>query len=317
MEKQKKKPIYRIKNWHAYNQSLVTRGSLTLWLSEEVIQDWCAPPDQGNNGHPIHYSNTAIMAVLTIGKVFHLPLRALEGFVASVSAQSHLAIDIPDYSTLSRRGKRLSVCLTSRKEQGKGDAPTHIIVDSTGVKVYGEGEWKVRQHGWSKRRTWRKIHIAIDEKGEIKASEVTRNDIHDATVFPDLIKGYAPYAVAGDGAYDTQEVYDICTSQGVPTILIPPRHGAKIWQHGNTLASPHPRDENLRAIRTKGRTHWKEESGYHIRSRVEATMFRLKTIFGDRIRSREWSRQVTELKLTCVALNRMWALGMPQSYRVA
>jgi hypothetical protein len=313
MKQKTSKKQYHIRNWHEYNEALVNRGSLEVWISEEGKGRWYAEP-MGTQGAQQVYSNVAISTVLTMQKVFHLPLRAVEGFVRSVFRMTSIPLDVPDYSTLSRRGDGLTVLLAKRKKE-----KTIIIVDGSGAKVFGEGEWKVRQHGYSKRRTWKKIHIAIDEDGEIRAEEMTDNDIHDSEVVKDLFQQEDAKieAFAGDGAFDTQAVYTACQDRKVSRILIPPRHGAKIWRHGNCSAPPHPRDENLRAIRQMGRKQWKIESGYHIRSGVENTFFRWKTIFGDRLRSRVEARQRTEVRIVAAALNHMFSLGMPDSYVVA
>lgn len=145
------------------------------------------------------------------------------------------------------------------------DKAVHIVVDSTGVKVYGEGEWQVRKHRRGKRRTWRKLHLGVDEAtGEILAAVVTTNDVADCEVLSQLLDAIAEdiAQVTGDGAYDTQECYDAIDQRGA-SAAIPPRRNAKIWQHGNRKAPPHPRDENLRRIRKVGRKRWKQESGYH------------------------------------------------------
>jgi len=320
-QKKTKKNAYRIRNWHDYNESLVKRGSLTLWLDKEASESWlaCRGKEEKKEGRPFIYSDTAIEIILTVGSVYHLPLRALEGFLKSIASlfEKARSIRIPDYSTCSRRSKDLVIQIRTKKI--KEDEDIHVVADSTGVKVFGEGEWKVRQHGYSKRRTWKKIHIAINEKGEIIATEVTGNDTHDAKMVTPLFNQVKERIASfgGDGAYDKGNVYEACLARGIPLILIPPQKNAKIWYHGNSKDSPHPRDENLRAIRMMGRKQWKKQSGYHTRSRIETTMFRLKTILGPTVQSRVWENQITELKLKCKILNKMFYLGMPESYPVA
>lgn len=307
------KKTYHISNWHDYNEALVRRGAIDIWLSKEAMAKWQAKPTHTQGAQPV-YSDLAITTVLTVQKLFRLPLRSTEGFVASVFRLTNTSLKTPDYSTLSRRGKTITVYLNKKKKE-----KVTLIVDGSGAKVFGEGEWKVRKHGYSKRRKWKKIHIAIDKDGEIRAEEVTDNSAHDAEVVPALLAQEEAEvdAFSGDGAYDTSAVYDTLKERGISRILIPPQQNAKIWQHGNHANTPHPRDENLRAIRKKGRRRWKQESGYHIRSVSENVFFRLKTIFGDRLRSREDNRQITEVKIMCAALNRMFHLGMPKSYVVA
>jgi hypothetical protein len=192
-------------------------------------------------------------------------------------------------------------------------------MDSSGLKVYGEGEWKVRKHGWSKHRTWRKFHLAIDSDNEIRAIELTGNDTADCETAVDLIKEETAEieSLAGDGAYDKKVVYNAGTERGVKRWLIPPQKNAKIIQHGNLSSPPHPRDQNLRAIRLTTRKRWKEQIGYHVRSLVETAMFRWKTIFGDRLQARNFPQQITEARIKATILNRMRLLGMPETYVVA
>jgi len=310
--KNKQKKIYRVRNWKAYNEALKRRGSLEVWVSDASVKQWYATP-MGTPGAPQMYSAVAIEAALTIRKLFRLPLRQTEGFLASLFRRMHLTLSAPNYTTLSRRGRFLLVKLPKRRKE-----KTIVVIDSSGVKVYGEGEWKVRQHGAGKRRKWKKIHIGIDADGEIRMGKVTDATTGDASVAQSLLDQETAEIAAAfmDGAYDKRKVYDACQDRGIQRIAIPPRHDAKIWQHGNTKAPPHPRDTNLRAIRNHGRATWKEASGYHQRSLVENTMFRYKTILGDRVMSREDARQRTELELGFSILNRMFQLGMPDSYTV-
>jgi hypothetical protein len=242
-------------------------------------------------------------------------LRATEGLARSLFALLEVALPVPSYSTLSRRAAEVSVALGALPRSG----PLHLVVDSSGFKVYGEGEWKVRVHGWSKRRTWRKLHLAVDEAtGEIVAAVASEAGVSDDEALPDLlalVKGEVGQ-VSADGAYDKRRCYEALEQRGARAV-IPPRRDAKIWHHGNCAAPPHQRDENLRAIRTKGRRQWKRESGYHRRSLAETAIFRIKTLFGATLRSRSFPQQATELFLRVAALNRMTHLGMPDSYRIA
>lgn len=308
-----KKAVYRVRNWREYNQALVRRGSLTVWVDEQALDAWA---DQGPTqwGGQYIYSDAAIQCLLTLRAVFHLPLRATQGLARSVFELMGLELKVPHYSTLSRRAAELAVDL-ARKSKG----PLHLVLDSTGLKVYGEGEWKVRKHGYSKRRTWRKLHLAIDaETHEIQAVMVTEAKVDDAEMVDHLLKPIdRPVgSAAADGAYDQRKVYRVLEPR-TGRILIPPRKNARIWKHGNSAGPPLARDENLRAIRRVGRRAWKEEVGYHIRSLAETGMFRMKTIFGSGLASRRLECQVTEGTIRCRALNIMTHLGMPQSERVA
>jgi hypothetical protein len=194
--------------------------------------------------------------------------------------------------------------------------PVHLVLDSSGFKVYGAGEGKVRQHGWSKRRTWPKLHLGVDEAmGEIVAAVASEASVTDDEVVPDLVEQVERpiRQVSADGAYDKRKCYETLETTGA-TVTIPPRRDAKIWQHGNSEGEPWQRDENLRAIRRLGRKRWKQDSGYHRRSLAETAIFRLKTLFGATLRSRNFAQQATELFLRAAALKRLTQLGMPDSY---
>lgn len=274
------------------------------------MKSWQAAPE-GKPGHQREYSDTAIETLLMIRKVFHLKLRQLQGFATSIFRLMRTGLKIPDYTTICRRSGKLNIKIPVMKK-----SKIHAILDSTGLKVYGEGEWKVRQHGYSKRRTWKKFHISIDEDGEIRAVELTGNNIDDAAKAEDLLRDDKDRleSVTGDGGYDKEKVYRQLDDK--VKVLIPPQKNAKIKRHGNCKGPPHKRDENLRRIRKKGRKGWKKESGYHKRSLVETTMFRFKTAFGDRLMARSEANQVAEARIMASALNRMSALGMPKSYPV-
>ena len=226
----------------------------------------------------------------------------------------NLELPVPKHSTVSRRLGSLAISLPVEKSS----KPRHLVVDSTGIKVYGEGEWKTRQHGIGKRRTWRKLHLGVDEStGEIVSAVVTTNNYHDSQVLEDILAGVKGEIeqVSADGAYDTQNCYEQI-EQRQARAVIPPRKNAKIQQHGNCKSPPLPRDENLRRIRKLGRKKWKQECGYHRRSLAETTMFRLKCIFGGKVTSRKFENQSTELFLQCVALNLMNQICRSESYAV-
>jgi len=307
-----RKETYRIRNWAHYNEALVQRGNLNLWLDEEVVQQWHQTERTDGPGRPALYSDFAIEAALMIRSVFHLSFRATEGFIKSLISFSGLNISCPDYSCLCKRQKKLNLGMSSAKQ----NQARHVVADSTGLKVYGEGEWKVRQHGYTKRRTWRKLHLAIDsETHGIEAVVLTTNDFKDSEVLPDLmeqIEGEVKQ-LSGDGGYDSHETYEYIASLGASTV-IPPRKDAVIAQHGNCKTPPKARDEVLRAIRKVGRKNWKRQSGYHKRSLAETAMFRFKTLFGNTLSSREFDNQGVEALIKCKALNKMTSLGMPDSY---
>lgn len=309
------KTLYRVRNWKEYDQALVQRGSITIWLADDFEKNWRYVGDK-QRGHQYEYSGQAITIMLTVKSVFHLPNRATEGFVGSILELLQVHLRVPDHTTLSRRGKELGVVLPK-----KVSGPIDIVMDSTGLKIYGEGEWKVRTHGASKRRTWRTLHLGVDpESGEIEAMALTENSVDDAQMVDPLLQQIDQSIdhFAADGSYDKRKVYASLQAHAPQaTILIPPRKNARIWQHGNTKADRLKRDENLRTIRQQGRKAWKDNSGYHMRSLVETSVFRFKTILGDRLSARLLETQFTQARIGCAVLNRMTHLGMPDSYPVA
>ncbi len=312
----KKERAYRIRNWHDYNTALVQRGSLTLWLGREVLQDWRSQERKGKRGKPRFYSDQAITCALRLRGVYRLPLRATEGLLYSLVAPLGADIAVPCYSTLSRRQAGLAVGLSAPAAEPIETQPLHLVVDGTGLKVFGDGEWKARQHGVSKRRTSRQVHLAVDQKtGHVQAAATTTNGVSDGQVLPALLAQVTqPVAqVSADGGYDRRTCYEAIADRGAKAV-IPPRRGARIWQHGNSKQERLALDENLRRIRQVGRARWERESGYHRRSLVETAMFRLKTIFGSALRARTDAAQGTETLLRLSALNRMTALGMPDAY---
>lgn len=309
------KTLYRVKNWSEYDKALVQRGSLTFWLSDDFEKTWLYVGEK-QRGSQFDYSDQAILLMLTVKEVFHLTNRGVEGFMRSIFQLRHIDLPVPDHSTLSKRGKGLQVHLPKKPAQS-----LDIVMDSTGLKIYGEGEWKVRMHGVSKRRTWRKLHVGANpHNGEIQAVLLTENSVSDDQAVAALLNQIEQpiLAFAADGAYDKRKVYDGLNAHSPDmTILIPPRKNARIWQHGNSKAERLKRDENIRTVRKNGRQAWKADSGYHVRSLAETIMFRLKTIFGDGLSTRLMATQTTQALIRCAALNKMTHLGMPQSYAVA
>lgn len=312
-----KKAKYRVTNWAEYNASLVRRGSVELWISQEVLEAWQPKPDGPRpRGGQLRYSTQAIECLLTLRAVYSLPLRATEGLGQSLLKLLGVTLPVPDYTTLSKRGKELAVTLPRRRSS----EPLVLVVDSTGLKIFGEGEWKVRQHGFSKRRVWRKLHLGVNAlTQDVEAVLLTGAGSDDGEAGSAMLQTIEPpvQRVTGDGAYDKRTFYDTCQERHIPEVIVPPRRSARIWQHGNSAKPRLPRDEHLRFIRRHGRKRWKQQVGYHRRSLAETAVFRFKTLFGGQLAARAWAGQVTEVRIKCRALNRMTQLGMPHSVRVA
>lgn len=305
----KTKRRYRIRNWRDYNSALVRRGSLTLWVEQGVVNRWRDTAAPVRRGRRRFYSDLAITCALTLREVYHLPLRSTQGLVSCVLRLLGSDSPAPHYSTLSRRAASLEVKLP-RLSKG----PLHLTVDSTGVKLYGEGAWKVRLHGAEKRRTWRKLHLLVDHRTqEAVGCSISEQYVLDRKELPGLLDEVEGEVaeVLGDGAYDFQDCYRAIHARGARSV-IPPQVRARV------RVGVEFRDRNAAVLRGRevGRDEWKKEAGYHRRSLAETAMMRLKTIFSGKLKAREWRRQVTELRVRCATMNRMTRLGMPQSYAV-
>lgn len=298
-------PTYKTTNWPDYNAALKQRGSLTIWFDSEM--NWAAEPS-GKRGRQQTYSDAAIQSCLTMKVLFGMALRQTTGFVESVLRLIGLDWAVPDFSTLCRRQKTLAVNIPYRGSQG----PLHLLIDSTGIKVEGEGEWHARKHGGPKRRLWRKIHLGIDEQTlEIRAIEVTGSSVGDAPMLPELLNQIPPDqeigSVTADGAYDTRKCHDAIADRGAAAV-IPPRRNAKLWKPSSAGAVA--RNEALRASKYLGRALWRRWAGYHRRSRVETKMHCVK-LLGQSLMARDFDRQVAELHIRVAVLNRYTALGIP------
>jgi transposase len=268
---------------------------------------WNAAPT-GKRGRQQTYSDAAVQTCLTMKVLFGMALRQTAGFVQSLLKLVGLNWTVPDFSTLSRRQKTLAVNIPYRGSRG----PLHLLVDSTGIKVEGEGEWHARKHGGTKRRVWRKIHLGIDEQTlEIRAVEITGNHIGDAPVLPDLLNQIPSEqeigSVTADGAYDTRNCHDAIADRGAHAV-IPPRKNAKPWKP--TTAGAVARNEALRASKYLGRAIWRNWSGYHRRSRAETKMNCMK-LLGQRLMARDFDRQVAEVQVRIAIMNGYTALGIP------
>ena len=222
-----------------------------------------------------------------------------------------LELSAPDHTTMSRRGQNLDV----RLRRVRSNDPVHLIVDSTGLSIVGEGEWAAAKHGGKGKRGWRKLHLAVDGSGAIVAQVLTDGNADDAATVADLLgqfEGELSGFVA-DTAYDSRPVYDAATARGA-AVVIPPRSDATVGGANVTPCSA--RDLTVARVKEVGRRQWKKEFGYHRQGTVENTFFRYKSILGDRLRARTTGAQETEALIACKALNRMFELGRPASVAV-
>jgi hypothetical protein len=306
------KQQHRVTNSSEYDAILRQRGSLTIWFTGEATTAWRAEPRTTRGGQR-HYSALAITTALTLRAVFRLPLRQTEGLIGSVIQLLGLDLAVPDHSTLSRRAETLVVVgLPSNAE------PIHLLVDSTGLKLCGAGEWLVEKHGASRRRSWRKLHIGVDAgSGQIVAAALTTNDVDDGTqvgALLDQIDG--PIAsFTADGAYDQDGVYgEIAERHPDAGVIVPPRSNAVPSKTAET--APTQRDRHLQLIAERGRMGWQKASGYNLRALVEADIGRWKRVIGEALRSQTDARQATDVAIALDVLNRMLELGRPNYVRI-
>lgn len=312
------KDKYKIRNWKIYNKALTQRGSLTVWIEASLLRIWRdITKDKKVVGEKL-YPDNVIQCCLLLGKVYHQPLRQTTGFVKSLLTMlGYPAYSVPDYTTLCRRQGCLSVTVSKALAANK---KIDIAIDSTGLKVYGEGEWKVRKHGASKRRTWRKLHIGIDvHTQEIVCVALTTNGEDDAQVAGNMLKGKTDKirSFRGDGAYDDFTLRESLGSE-IKQIIPPPKDAVV---HQGTKKKPvkaylRQRNEAVEFIRAYDREAWKIKEGYHQRSLNEVAMFRYKTSFTAQMSARKMETQKTEVALKCKILNIYRQQGMPIASKV-
>ena len=286
---------HRVTNWAAYDAALRQRGSLTVWFTDEAIAAWRAAPRPTRGGQP-RYSPLAIPTALTLRAVFRLGLRQTEGLIGSILQLLGLDLAVPDHTTLSRRAGTLEV--PPPRPTGE---PLHLLVDSTGLRLSGPGEWLVEKHGAKARRSWRKLHLGVDAgTGRIEAVELTGNETDDGSRVGPLLDQV-------DGA--------VAERHPEAAVVVPPRRDA-VPSVAAEIA-PTQRDGHLRCIAEHGRLGWQKASGHNRRALAEAAMLRYKQVIGETLRSRTDRRQATEAAIAVRVLNRMLELGRPESVRIA
>jgi hypothetical protein len=304
---------HRVTNWAEYDGALRRRGSLTVWFSDAAIAAWQAEPRTTPGGQP-HYSALAILTALTLRAVFRLALRQTEGLIGSVLRLLGLELAVPDHTTLSRRADTLEV----PRPRSSGE-PVHLLVDSTGLRLSGPGEWLTEKHGTKKRRAWRKLHLGVDAgSGRIEAMELTGHETDDGSRVGPLLDQVDDEVASftADGAYDRADVYGaIADRHPEAAVAVPPRRDAVPSDTAGT--APTQRDQHLLTIAEHGRMRWQKASGYNRRALAEAAISRYKRVIGDALRSRTDRRQATEVAIAVRALNRMLELGRPKSVRIA
>ncbi|WP_372572603.1 IS5 family transposase [Ruegeria jejuensis] len=311
------KQRHRVTNWPEYNEGLRQRGDLTVWVSEDALGLWSAPRRTTRGGQP-RYSDLAIELCLTLGMVFKQPLRQTQGLMRSIAGLLGFEIAVPDFSTLSRRGKGLTLPATRKTDRSD---PVHLVVDSTGMKVFGEGGWLEEKHKTKrKRRSWRKLHLGLDlVSGEIVCSDLTNDEVGDPTVLPELLDQVdGPVSLfLADGAYDGEPTSDLLAVRfgSMIEVTIPPPKNAILSP--NAAQDPTARDRHIVEIESRGRMAWQKATGYNQRSRGETLMGRWKTVIAPKLKARGFENQKTEAGIGVRVLNRMTGIGRPSFERTA
>ncbi len=308
---------HRVTNWAEYNEGLRRRGDLTMWVSEEAPGLWSSPRRTTRGGQPL-YSDLAIELCLTLGMVFNQPLRQTQGFMCSIAGLLGVEIAVPDFSTLSRRGNGLSL---PAKPKPDSDKPAHLVVDSTGLKIFGEGEWLEEKHKIKrKRRSWRRLHMGLDlVSGKIVCAELTADGVGDPTALPDLPDQInRPVACfPADGAHDGDPTRALSAERFGTTleVAIPPPKNATFSP--DCARNPTARDCDIAGINAHGRIAWQKTSGDNQRSRGETQTGRWKAIIGPKSKARTFENQKTEARIGVRVLNRMTDPARPAIERIA
>jgi hypothetical protein len=312
------KQHYKVSNWPEYNQALRNRGNIEVWISDDAIDNWYEKERiYDGTGTPKKYTDFSILTCHEIRQIFRLPLRQCQGFIDSIFAIKHLPIECPDYSCLSKRLMQLNITSPLYKTicTANEENITALAIDSTGLKRFGRDEWHQEKHKIAAKRSWRKLHIAVDDKHIIHASSLTDRFVSDDSAIDNLIDQVEQRVeqITADGAYDKNPVYDKLSKKfSDAEIIIPPSKEAVYNQ------SSHPqRNRNLQEIKTFGRMQWQKVRNYGKRNYSELAIQRYKKILGNSLHARELSRQKQETVIGCGILNKMTGLGMPDSYKTA
>jgi hypothetical protein len=313
-----KKQKYRVSNWSEYNASLKQRGDIEIWLSQEITDNWYASDRiYDGTGTPDLYSDAAIIVCHELRKVLRLPLRQTQGFVDSIFRIQELEIKCPDFGTLSKRLERLGLETPRYKKHEKPDDDlAAIAIDSTGLKRFGRDEWHQEKHKVSAKRSWRKLHIAVDGGHYIVGSALTDRFVNDSQEVEGLL-GQIDEPIehfTADGAYDENAVYEevLEHSPAAADVVIQPDKNAVYSDKNNEQ-----RNKNILEIMLFGRMMWQRLRKYGKRNYSELAIQRYKRILGNTLQAREFVRQKQETIIGCGVLNKMTSLGMPESYRVA
>ena len=323
--RRKRRSKYRVLNWSEYNQGLKRRGDVRIWLSDDVIAGWHAQQSgSSGRGRPYVYSDVMIECALSLRCIFHLGLRQTQGFIESLLGMLNIPFRCACYSTFSRRSAALLASVKQRVSDKDPSEPIDICIDSSGLKIYGEGEWKRKKHGKGTRREWRKLHIGCTDDGRIVTQLLTDNKCSDDRALPELLDAVNPDQVINtvrlDGAYDRPSCYQAIARRGAKA-NIPPPCNATI-DHDMEKNSPRmARNSAIERINAlgggaKGKHRWRQESGHYQREKAENSFSRFKAIFSPALAARTLDNQKVEAAIKCTILNQFLAISRPISQKI-
>jgi hypothetical protein len=303
---------YKVTNSSEYNEILRRRGRLDMMISPDIAEGWYEDYNliARKTGNQRRYSDSAIRTCMEIRYLFRLPLRQTQGFVNYIFEICGFTRSCPDYSTLSRRSRSLSI----KKKDYSDKEFDHISVDSTGVATYTGNEWLENKHGKSyKRKTWKKLHIGVDDTGEIVANEMSCHLSDDRSYLPLLIKNIRSKELLGDPGYDGEAIYQMLRKKGIKPTIRPPNKAITI----DSAKDYTERQEQVIYIQEKGYHAWRVKNDYGRREKVENTFFRFKNSFGSKFLSRDDQNMKIELDIKCQLLNKMLKIGRVKTMRAA
>ena len=306
--KSRKYSKYKVTNWSEYNKSLRNRGRIDFMITENLVKDWYEENNDKSRGGQIVYSDNAILICLQIRYLFHLKLRQCEGFINWIFEISGLRITCPDYTTLSRRGKKLNIAITIDNRDNEFE---YVSIDSTGIQTYTGNEWLENKHGHQyKRRIWKKLHILVNDNGDIIANSTTEHNKDDRSQIDILTQNVKAKELLGDPGYDGENIYALLRKKGIKPTIRPPN---------NLVAKKAKTERQHSAVyqQNKGYHAWRNKNQYGRRESVENTFFRLKSFFGSKFTSRNERNMQNEMIIKCQLLNKMFKIGKPKSIRIA
>lgn len=313
----RKQSKYKITNWPSYNKYLRNRGRIDFMIADDLSDNWYEQSTSRRCGRQKKYSDLAILQCLQIRCLFGLRLRQTEGFINYLLETSGFKIRCPDYTTLSKRGSQLGLEFLFRDNNpstNQNKEFTHVSMDSTGIQTYTGNEWLENKHGKQYiRRTWKKLHILIEEDGMILANSTTLHTEDDRSQVDSLLSSVKAKEFLGDPGYDGEDVYQLLRSKGIKPIIRPPNHTLEI--KAKNLKTE--RNDAVQYQQEKGYQAWRVKNNYGRREKVENTFFRFKTNFGSQFLSRSETNMKNEMTIKCQLLNKMFQIGRSISMRIA